>query len=411
MGTSGRHRWGRAAFVCAAALVCLGLGLGVADARKQGRGSSAESALANDSEAAPARNAARARLSGRKLSRGKARALALAKAKAATRRRKGRHDPVTTGSTDSPPGPPARDLFGAQKAPAPMAARAIGSYARGCLAGGRALPVDGPAWQAMRLSRNRNWGHPRLIAYVERLATDSRTIDRWPGLLVGDMAQPMGGPMTSGHASHQIGLDADIWLKPMPDRTLTAQERESISADTVVADDNVSLRPNVWQEGHVRLLKRAASYPDVARIFVHPAIKQGLCQAAGPDREWLSKVRPWWGHNYHFHVRLACPAGSDACEDQPSTPSDDGCGHELASWLAKVSRPVVVAPPTTPAKPRPPMSIDQLPSECARLVGYEPPPPVPMGPPLPEKKSSAHSVGQPASGGVNAPAPPGKGKS
>src|SRR5262245_7639344 len=106
---------------------------------------------------------------------------------------------------------PAKALFGAATSPAPFAAEAIGTYSRGCLAGAVALPVNGRNWQVVRLSRNRNWGHPRLIAYLEQLARDARAIG-WPGLLVGDMAQPRGGPMLTGHSSHQIGLDADIWL-------------------------------------------------------------------------------------------------------------------------------------------------------------------------------------------------------
>ncbi len=114
----------------------------------------------------------------------------------------------------------AKDLFGAKQEPAPLQSRAIGTYARGCLAGAAPLAINGPAWQVMRLSRNRNWGHPSLIALVERLAGDARG-DGWNGLLVGDLAQPRGGPMLTGHSSHQIGLDADIWLTPMPNRMLT----------------------------------------------------------------------------------------------------------------------------------------------------------------------------------------------
>ncbi|HQS07966.1 MAG TPA: penicillin-insensitive murein endopeptidase, partial [Xanthobacteraceae bacterium] len=36
---------------------------------------------------------------------------------------------------------PARELFGAASGPAPLAARAVGFYSKGCLAGGAALPV------------------------------------------------------------------------------------------------------------------------------------------------------------------------------------------------------------------------------------------------------------------------------
>jgi len=125
---------------------------------------------------------------------------------------------------------PANELFGSATSPAPLTSRAIGSYAKGCLAGGVALPINGPDWQVMRLSRNRNWGTPQLLDFLERFAHDARALDGWPGLLVGDMSQPRGGPMVSGHSSHQIGLDVDIWLTPMPDRVLTPEERENMTA-------------------------------------------------------------------------------------------------------------------------------------------------------------------------------------
>ncbi|MEQ1670172.1 MAG: penicillin-insensitive murein endopeptidase, partial [Hyphomicrobium sp.] len=189
----------------------------------------------------------------------------------------------TARSTDGPPAPPlipAKQLFGAAKAPAPLAARAIGTYARGCLAGAVALPVDGPAWQAMRLSRNRNWGHPNLVKLVETLALDSKKQDNWPGLLVGDISQPRGGPMLTGHASHQLGLDADVWLTPMPDKRLSRKEREELSATSMLDSTDLAVDPKVFTPGHVQLIKRAASYPEVERVLVHPAIKKALCEAA-----------------------------------------------------------------------------------------------------------------------------------
>src|SRR5262245_60910951 len=81
-----------------------------------------------------------------------------------------RKAPSKTAKAAKPKPTPAKELFGAVKTPAPLAARSIGFYAKGCLAGAAALPIDGPAWQAMRLSRNRNWGHPDLVALVEKLA-------------------------------------------------------------------------------------------------------------------------------------------------------------------------------------------------------------------------------------------------
>jgi penicillin-insensitive murein endopeptidase len=294
--------------------------------------------------------------------------------------------------TAKPAVPPAKDLFGAAKGPAPMAARAIGFYAKGCLAGAAALAIDGPAWQAMRLSRNRNWGHPELVALIEKLATDARAHDGWPGLLVGDLSQPRGGPMLTGHASHQVGLDADIWLTPMPNRRLSEKEREELAATSMLAPDKISVDPKLWTEAHVRLIKRAASYPPVERVLVHPAIKKALCEATAKDKErsWLYKVRPIWGHHYHFHIRLACPKGSPGCEAQPDPPNDDGCGKELTDWIALLQRPATPAPPTPP---KPPITLDQLPAACKTVLGAGP-----SGPHQPTANATA--------GGTSAPADP-----
>ena len=259
--------------------------------------------------------------------------------------------------------PPARELFGAAVAPAPATdAAVIGSYARGCLAGGNALPIDGPAWQAMRLSRNRNWGHPQLVAFVERLAIGARA-DGWPGLLVGDMAQPRGGPMRTGHASHQIGLDVDLWLTPMPDRRLSGEERESLSAVSMLRPGTRTVDESLFTDAHIALVRRASRDPQVARIFVHPGIKQSMCARAEGDREWLGKVRPWWGHDAHFHVRLACPAGERLCRDQEAPPPGDGCGEDLAWWLTEEPWK-----PKPPAPPAPPLLLADLPAECAAVL-------------------------------------------
>jgi penicillin-insensitive murein endopeptidase len=287
------------------------------------------------------------------------------------------------------PSPIARALFGAATEPAPLAARSIGGYAKGCLAGGMSLPINGPNWQVMRLSRNRNWGNPRLLDYLERLASDARALDGWPGLLVGDMSQPRGGPMLTGHTSHQIGLDADLWLTPMPDRLLTQQEREDMSAVSMLKDP-FAVDPAVFTLLHVKLIKRAASYPQVARIFVHPAIKKALCQQAaqvGKERAWLGKVRPWWNHHYHFHVRLACTPGMEGCENQKGVSGDDGCGQELVNWYAMLKKAAIemAKPPKPGAKPwvgKPPLRMAQLPKECGTVLtsgGFEPPIPAEDG--------------------------------
>ncbi len=275
---------------------------------------------------------------------------------------------------------PAKELFGAAKTPAELASRAIGWYAKGCLSGAKALPIDGPAWQIMRLSRNRMWGHPTLISLVERLATESKEKDGWPGLLVGDIAQPRGGPMTSGHASHQVGLDADVWLTRMPDRRLTDKEREDISATSMLAADDISVDPKVFGEGQVKLIKRAASYRQVERVLVHPAIKKALCAAAGTDRGWLAKVRPYWGHYYHMHIRIGCPSGSTNCKSQPPPPGDDGCGAELADWIKKITPKKTVEKKPEPKNDKPierkkEITLADLPAECRTVLAAGEPKP------------------------------------
>src|SRR5690554_1588086 len=202
-------------------------------------------------------------------------------------------------TTDLSAEPLARDLFAAHSLPAIAAPAAHGFYSKGCFAGGIAIAPDGQHWQAMRLSRNRRWGHPDLIRLLEQFSRDAAQ-DGWPGLLIGDISQPRGGPMLTGHASHQIGLDADIWFSPMPAKRMTEKEREEISAISMLGPDRLSVDPEIWTDSHVRLVKRAASYREVDRIFVHPAIKKALCEGAdkvGSDRGWLRKVRPYWGHH------------------------------------------------------------------------------------------------------------------
>jgi penicillin-insensitive murein DD-endopeptidase len=263
------------------------------------------------------------------------------------------------------PATPAKELFGRAREPADLSARSIGFYSRGCLAGARALPVDGETWQVMRVSRDRFWGHPNLVSFLERLSSHAPGEAGWPGILVGDMSQPRGGPMLTGHASHQIGLDADIWLTPMPDRRLSRPEREEMSATNMVRADGLDVDRSVWTRGQLAIIRLAARDPAVERIFVNAAIKKALCRDATGDRAWLHKVRPYYGHNYHFHVRIACPDGSEACKEQDPVPAGDGCDESLAWWF----RDSVLHPKLNPnAKPRPPMTMAGLPPECRQVL-------------------------------------------
>jgi penicillin-insensitive murein DD-endopeptidase len=281
------------------------------------------------------------------------------------------------GSVDAKPLPPlanptdpnlgAKELFGRKVLPAAMPAQAIGFYAKGCIAGAEALPINGDTWQVMRLSRNRYWGHPDLVRLVERLSVKAHKEAGWPGILVGDMSQPRGGPMITGHASHQVGLDADIWLTPMPKQKLSRNEREEMSAVMTVRGDRLDIDPHAWTPTHLAVIRAAAREPSVERIFVNAAIKKALCREAKGDRSWLSKVRPMYGHDYHFHIRIKCPPGNDECESQPEPKDSEGCSAgDLAYWFKdSVLHP---KPPKLPPKPKPPITLAQLPGACRQVL-------------------------------------------
>ena len=213
----------------------------------------------------------------------------------------------------------------------------------------------------VRLSRNRMWGNPAMVAFLERFSRKAKAEGIWNGILVGDISQPRGGPMLTGHASHQVGLDADVWLTPMPDHTLTREEREEMSAVDMVTEDGLSVDRSHWSEAQAGIIKAAAEEPAVDRIFVNAAIKKALCETHRGEA-WMNRVRAYWGHNYHFHIRIKCPAGETACEPQDPLPPGDGCDKSLAWWFTPE------ALHSAPGKPRPPLTMAQLPPECRTMV-------------------------------------------
>ena len=261
---------------------------------------------------------------------------------------------------------PAKYVFSAVDAPTNAAPASLGGYAAGCLAGAVRLAETGPAWQAMRLSRNRNWGHPEMIAFIERLSRAGQAAG-WPGLYVGDISHPRGGPMVSSHRSHQIGLDADIWLRPPGSLKLSVAEREKISSPSMVAANRLTVNGN-WTGVHSEILEAAARDGAVARIFVNAAIKRRLCKDGGEDdSEWLRKVRPWWGHDSHFHVRLHCPEAG-ACIDQEAPPEGDGCDAELDWWFTDEA---LYPPPRDPEDIPPELMLADLPAACQAVLDAE----------------------------------------
>ncbi len=242
----------------------------------------------------------------------------------------------------------------------------IGSYAAGCIAGAVPLPLVGDGYQVMRSSRNRYYGHPLLIRFVERLAQQTAT--RGGRLLIGDLGQPRGGPMPNGHRSHQSGLDVDVWFLQQPrERTLSRADTEQIEMLSMIRATEGTLNQSRWMPGYRDALKLAAQSPEVDRIFVNAIIKQALCESE-TDRRWLEKVRPWWGHDAHFHVRLACPPGSDQCKPQKSLPFGDGCDPDLRNWVRDIVQ--AARSPKPYRKPEPP-SADRLPAACDAVL-YNP---------------------------------------
>ncbi|HMS93994.1 MAG TPA: penicillin-insensitive murein endopeptidase [Tabrizicola sp.] len=247
----------------------------------------------------------------------------------------------------------ANQLFGAKDLPSSQDPMPIGSYAKGCGAGMVELPETGDTWQAMRLSRHRNFGQPEMIQFLKDLSVTARDIGFGKGLYIGDISQPRGGPMTSGHASHQIGLDADIWMLPPRSLSLTAAEREEISSIPVRSADQKSVT-EYWTSVHRELLKQAALDPRVDRIFVAAAVKIEMCKTAKrKDKKWLQKIRPIAGHDTHFHVRLKCPKGARLCETQTPTVAElsnngDGCDETLTWWVTDYLDP----PKETTKKPK-----------------------------------------------------------
>ncbi|MGG5811215.1 penicillin-insensitive murein endopeptidase [Falsiroseomonas sp. CW058] len=250
--------------------------------------------------------------------------------------------------------------WAARPTPSAGPPQAIGGTSLGCLAGGVALPPDGPGWQAIRTSRNRHWGHPAALDLVAHVAGRARA-SGLPDLWIGDIAQPRGGPMPFGHASHQTGLDIDIWLDLRPKPRVPPAQREELSIPSLVLPDESGVDPARWTPRHATLIRIAAEAPEVDRVLVNHAIKRRLC-ADHRGAPWLRRVRPWRGHDSHMHVRLRCPGGSPDCRDIAPPPAGDGCDASLDWWLTAEAR----RPPAAPARPGPP---PRLPQACAGVLG------------------------------------------
>jgi penicillin-insensitive murein endopeptidase len=243
--------------------------------------------------------------------------------------------------------------------PVPGPVQVIGKPTAGCIAGAVRLPDTAPGLQAIHLSRSAFWGHPATIAALLELGRAVRAAGL-ADLYVGDIAGPRGGFLPGGHLSHQIGLEADIWLDLGPHPPLPPAAREALDPPSLVRPDGRAVDPARWRAAHVMLLRLAAGLPGVDRIFVNPAIKRELCTEVTGDRTWLRLIRPWWGHASHMHIRWRCPEDQPLCVQGPPPPPGDGCDASLQWWFDQLDHP---APPTPPAVPPPP------PDACRAILG------------------------------------------
>ncbi len=245
--------------------------------------------------------------------------------------------------------------------------RVIGGQGGGCIAGAVRLPDAAPGLQTIRLPHSAFWGHPDTIAALLELGRRAHAAGL-PDLYMGDISGPRGGRLAGGHFSHQMGLDADVYLDVSPHPPLSAAARDSLTPPSLVRADGRGTDPAVWRPEHALLLHMATALPGVDRVLVNPAIKQQLCNTVTGDRAWLRFVRPWWGHASHMHIHFKCPAGQPLCQaGPPPPPPGDGCDASLQWWFTQLDHPAKPEAPTgRPAAPPP--APPPLPPACRAIM-------------------------------------------
>jgi penicillin-insensitive murein endopeptidase len=244
------------------------------------------------------------------------------------------------------------------EAPTDNPPRSIGQTNSGCIDGAHSLPLKGEGYQVMHTERNRYYGHPHLLRAIESLG--KQVDERGLGVMqVGDLGQPRGGPMAFGHRSHQTGLDVDIWFNLDPKIFAEANAmRSNVNAPSMLSGSKRGLNHALWSAKQAKMLELAANLPAVDRIFVNAYVKKDLCERSEGNREWLRKIRPWYYHDDHFHMRLVCPADSPSCDAQEPIPPGEGCDSSLNWWFGHQ--------PETTSTPQPPKP--RLPVECQAVL-------------------------------------------
>jgi murein endopeptidase len=211
--------------------------------------------------------------------------------------------PVPTVTT-MPPGPgPESVPAPTTPAPSPAASppapsrpsRAIGLPWHGRLVNGVQLPEVSADWltwdpvlKQIPNRPERRWGTAKLIATITRvLASWHLAHPEMPQLLIGDLSRPHGGVFDRrygglGHASHQNGLDADVYY-PRQDHRLLAAYKPSL-IDRPLAQD---------------LLDRFVA-DGVQLVFI------GTRTHLHGPRKLVQVIAH---HNDHMHVRIFPPKG------------------------------------------------------------------------------------------------------
>ena len=246
--------------------------------------------------------------------------------------------------------------------PAPGPLRIVGGDATGgCIAGAERLPAAGDGFQTIHLTHSSYYGAPPVIERIKLLGAQARKAGL-ADFYVEDISNPHGGPMSGGHAAHQVGLDVDIGLDPRPKGVLSAAEREAVEVTSVVRGDQRAVDPARWTPAVTTLLRLAAGLPEIDRILVNPAIKKQLCQEVTGDRSWLRLIRPWYGHRAHMHIGFKCPGGQSECVPMSPPPPGDGCDATLQWWFDQLDHPAKPTTPVAPPKPR------VLPAACKAIM-------------------------------------------
>lgn len=204
---------------------------------------------------------------------------------------------------------------------------AIGEYSLGCLRGAETFNGNEKGLILTQMKRGRYWGHPDLIKLLTRAGEEFAKQNK--KIMIGDLSQSRGGPTLTGHNSHQNGLDVDVWFKmPSLKDQLSLRELETEEMKPVQ-----ELGPE-----QVKLIQFFAQDSSVERIFINPSFKKKLCLDKKLTAEEHHKLRAWWGHDDHIHVRLKCPADGPLCISQNPIPAGDGCGEDLNWWFTEEAK-------------------------------------------------------------------------